>query len=211
MSYKRLKFIVSLINETNKVIDIGTDHCFVPILLLKKYSKILVDASDVNINPLNIAKKNLEKEKLNKKVNLYLSDGLKNIDIHKYDTFIIAGMGGNEISKIIEQKKVKGRFIFHPTANPELVRKSLWKNGYKITNEFIIKERNIFNLIIEATNGYKIIRKKDQYIGPILKTKNDIDVKDYFLNIEKKNNELFKITNNKKFLRLFKYTKGIKK
>ncbi len=208
MSYKRINYILSQINETDKVLDIGADHGFVPIFLFKKYPKIVADASDVNKKPLAIAKANIQKEKLTKKINLFLSDGVKDVDITKYNTFVIAGMGGNEISKIIKQKKLKAKLILHPTSNYQKLRKILSSNGYKIIKETIIKERNIFNVIIIAIPGFQYLTKKNQYLGPLLRKENSQDVEDYYQNTLNHNEKLFIKTNKKQFKKNSKYLKN---
>ena len=46
MVSKRIRFISSLININDKVLDIGTDHAFLPIYLIKNNITTLDDKSD---------------------------------------------------------------------------------------------------------------------------------------------------------------------
>ena len=135
MKYKRLNLIVNQIKKNERVLDIGTDHGLVPIFLLKKNITNNIMASDLNEEPLNAAKLNLEKEGYLDSVELKLMNGIEHIDPNDFDTIIIAGMGGQTISKIIESKEFKGRYLIHATTNIPQVRNVLQNIDMKITNE----------------------------------------------------------------------------
>lgn len=184
MKYKRLNFIVDLINNNERVLDVGTDHAFLAIFLNDKYKNVNVDVSDLNVQPLNTAKKNLIENDLLDSVKIILSDGLNNIEPNDYDTIVIAGMGGITISNILKQKVFKGRYVLHPTTDFDIVRKTIYENGMKITNEWIVKERKIHNLIIETKLGNEKISEKDLFLGPILKTKKTEETLNYFKFVE---------------------------
>jgi len=148
MAYKRLEAIASLIRENEKVLDVGTDHGLVPIFLLKRGVTQVADASDIADGPLAIARKNIQNEGFENNINLYKSNGLESIEYKNYDSIIVAGMGGSLIADII--KPFNGRYILHATNNHEAVRKQLSKLNFKITQEFIVKERKVSNIIIVA-------------------------------------------------------------
>ncbi len=169
--HKRLKRIVELIDYNSKVLDIGTDHGFVPIYLINERKTNIADCSDVADGPINIAKRNIKKYDLNLDINIFKSDGLKNIDnINKYDTFVVAGMGGKLISNILLQKKINQKLILHPTNNELYLRKTLKKLKYKIVHEEILKEGKIHNLIIVAKKSKLIINlsQRKLFMGPKL-------------------------------------------
>ena len=86
----RLKTIASLVKKDAMVLDIGTDHAYLPIFLQRNNLCKKVIASDISANALAVAKKNVEKYHAD--VKLYLSDGLNDIP-DDYDTIIISGMG----------------------------------------------------------------------------------------------------------------------
>lgn len=207
MPYKRLKFIASLINENDRVLDVGTDHALIPIFLHKKFPNIKIDVSDINKNPLNVAKKNIEKVNLQEKINLFLSNGVSNIDIDGYNVIIIAGFGGLEISKIITQKNYKGKYILQPTNNFNLLKKTLKKNNFKIFNEFLIKEKNVFNIIIisEKRNlkNYFYLNKNKNFWK-----KENSEVDEYLIQKLNHYNYLYNKSKNFKYK---KYYKNIKR
>ncbi len=182
MTSKRIKTIASLVPNNAKILDIGTDHCFVPIFLYKAGISHDITGLDINPNPLASARENLCNANLDKKIKLLLNDGLNNLDPNIYDVIIIAGLGGATIAKIIDKKQFKGKLILHPTNNQLHVRKILVKNNFTIANEMIIKEKDIENLIIEAifNPSKEILTKTELQIGPKLIVNASQEVTDYY-------------------------------
>ena len=97
---KRLTTISAFILKNDKVIDIGCDHNLLAIYMyLKKGIKIV--GSDINSEPLNIARNNLLKYDLSNTLELRLGDGISTI--LDEDTIVISGMGGITITKILDK------------------------------------------------------------------------------------------------------------
>lgn len=195
MKYKRLKLIASLIKKDERVLDVGTDHAILPILLLKDNVTNNITASDLNKEPLEAAKRNLESEGLLNKVELKLMDGIKGIHSNDFDTIVIAGMGGITISNIINEKNISSRLLIHSTTDNHIVRKALMDNGMKIDNEWIVLEGKVYNIVIEASRGKVKLSKKELFMGPKLLEKVDPETMSYFehlLNIFERNSELSK-------------------
>lgn len=144
---KRLETIATLVPNGARVCDIGTDHGYLAINLLKTGRAVNVIATDIGEKPLLNAKKNIEKADLADKITLRLCDGLSGIKKNEADTAIIAGMGGEVIAKIMENgceiaKDNSLTFILQPTTSPEILRHFLCKNGYKIHLEIPVFENN---------------------------------------------------------------------
>lgn len=143
---KRLLTIASLVPSGARVCDIGADHGYLSIYISKHKNPLSVITTDINEKPLSHAKINIEKENI-KNIELRLCDGLDGIKENEADTFIIAGMGGEVISGIIERgiQKVKSNnisIILQPTTSPEFLRKFLYQNGFKIKTEIPVFENN---------------------------------------------------------------------
>lgn len=168
MKYKRLILIGNIINDNEKVLDIGTDHAIIPVMLLKEKNGVSVTATDINDEPLLIAKKMINDSDLENEINLIKSDGLENINPNEFDVIIIAGMGGRTISKIIGQKIFLGKYILHPTTDLLLLRHKIRDIGMKISNEWVIKEGKVYNIIIEVISGNMILNSRCLYMGPYL-------------------------------------------
>ena len=156
----RLKTISGLLPENARVCDIGTDHGYLPIYLKKHKNVRSVIATDVNEKPLRSAEKNI-KESSVQGIRLVLCDGLAGILPGEADTFIIAGMGGEVISGILD----RGRdllcaggisLIMQPTTSPEVLRRFLSENGFEITEDIPVLDRGkVYSVIKSRYTGIK--------------------------------------------------------
>ncbi len=143
---KRLSTIASLVPSGARVCDIGADHGYLSIYIAKNKNPKSIITTDINEKPLSHAKKNIEKENI-KNIDLRLCDGLDGIKNGEADTFIIAGMGGEVISGILERglKTVNNDgtiLILQPTTSPEYLRKFLYDNGFEISKEIPVFENS---------------------------------------------------------------------
>ncbi len=183
MKYKRLSFIANRINKDERVLDVGTDHALLPIFLVKDGITNNVVASDVNQDPLNIAIDNIKSEGLEDIISTKLMNGIEDIKDNEFDTIVIAGMGGLTISSIIKAREFNGRYIIHSTTNHEELRVALKDIGYKIIDEWVVFERKIHNIIVEAVPGEMSLTDKEIFMGPKLIEKEDDEVINYYKHI----------------------------
>ena len=131
---KRLQAVADLVDGQN-IIDVGCDHGYLSIYLTKKGIKCL--ATDISEQCILKAKDNFKKYNLI--IDTLVTDGLNNIDISKYDTVIISGMGTHTILKILQDKQLPNTLIISSNNNIEQLRKGIIKLNYYIDNELYIK------------------------------------------------------------------------
>lgn len=160
---KRLMSCAEYVRENSKVADVGTDHAYLPIYLIKTGKIQYAIASDIRKGPLLNAEKNLKKYHLLDKVELRLSDGLEKIEKEEVDDIIIAGMGGEVIVDILSKadwiKDKNKRLILQPMSMEEKVRKFLYMEKFKIIKEkVVVSENKIYNIMCAEFFGkeYKI-------------------------------------------------------
>lgn len=150
----RIDAILGLVDYCNVVADIGTDHAYVPELLINKGICQRVIATDLNEGPLNIAKRYIESRSLSDKIDIRLGDGLQPIDLNEVDTIIIAGMGGLLIREIIDLKKSeldnRHILVLQPMHAADKLRHYLLNNGFELLDEELAKEDFHFYEIIKA-------------------------------------------------------------
>ena len=162
----RLMKIAQLVPKGSRVADIGTDHGFLPIYLLKNSIIDFAVCSDIKKGPLENAGKNIKKYGFEDKTRLCLADGLSGILPNEADTAVIAGMGGEMIAKILQNGIPEGidRFFLQPMRNIDVLRKKIHQLGLKITDEFLVREQDKFYIIICAEKRKESAWKEDEYI-----------------------------------------------
>lgn len=158
---KRLKFIAEHIDKCKSIIDVGTDHGYIPIYAIKNNLCERAIASDINKDPVKKARLNADLEGVSKEVEVRLGGGLKTIEKGEVQGVIMAGMGGNLIKEMLEEEKYKLPFfkflILQPAQNPEVLREYLYSNGYEILAEDLCFDEGIFYELFKV--------KKNQNIG----------------------------------------------
>lgn len=152
----RLKRISELVSGEGIAVDVGTDHAYLAADLINSGKCKKVIASDVKEGPLASARSTVEKNGIQDKVELILSDGLENVPLEGVSDIVIAGMGGETIAAIIDDLEceydiyVNIRWILQPMTKPEMLRKKLYENGLAITDEYIVEEGDKSYVIIVA-------------------------------------------------------------
>ena len=159
---KRLEAIFSLVPRGATLIDVGTDHAYLPIALILNAGAVRVWASDINSGPLKIAAENISAYGLSDRIALYLSDGLADCrcEENRYDHIVIAGMGGETISAIIDgceySKSARPVFILQPMTMQYHLRNYLAENRFEIIKESVVfDDGKYYNIIKTRFSGKK--------------------------------------------------------
>ena len=149
MENKRLKEIANLISA-KQIIDVGSDHGYLPIYLLKNDKIDQAIIIEINVDPLLNAKKNALKYGVDQKITYMLSNGIRELKSANGAEIIISGMGGNLIINILNEnfKILKERLIIQPNNNEIIVRKQMKKWNFHIEKEVLIKENKIIYSIL---------------------------------------------------------------
>lgn len=188
----RIEAIASLVDNDALVVDIGTDHAYLPIYLYENDITKNIVASDISSNALLFAKNNLEKYNLSSKIKLVVSDGFKNLN-ECFDIAIISGVGTETIKKILDNEVLPNKLILSSHKNVSDLREYMFKIGYKIEKEIIVYENNIYYNIIKYVKGKDNLSKYDLLVG----LSNDINYKKHLLN---KYKEIYEKSHDKKYL-----------
>lgn len=150
----RLKAIVNMIDQCENIIDVGTDHGYVPIYLVENSVIKSAIASDINRGPVEKAKKNIQNNNVSSQIICRQGSGLSTVNPGEVQVAVIAGMGGNLIRDILEADLpvVKGLkyMILQPVQNAEVLREYLYSTGYDIIKEDICNEDGKFYEIIKV-------------------------------------------------------------
>lgn len=149
----RLETIAGMVHKCNSVADIGTDHGYIPLFLIKKGVCDYAIASDINEGPIEKARLNISLEGLSSKIECRLGGGLSTIKPFEVQSAIIAGMGGHLIKDILQEDeevfKSLEYAILQPVQNPEALREFIYAKGYKIIDEEICFDMGKYYEIIK--------------------------------------------------------------
>lgn len=152
---KRLQCIKSLITDVSRVVDIGTDHGYIPINLVKNSVCNYVVAGDINKGPLEKAEYNIKREGLNEQICCRLGGGFSVVEKGEVQCAIIAGMGGDLIRDIIENDIEKFKelkyAIVQPVQNVDVFRKYIYDKGFRVIEEKMCVEDDKFYEILKIS------------------------------------------------------------
>ena len=197
---KRLQTVASFVPDNSKIIDVGCDHALLDIYLMENLKNIQILATDINENPLKIAKTNLEKYNFQDKITLKQMNGIENIP-NTIDTIIIAGMGGILITDILKPGKLKNikNIILAPNNEFQTVRRHLKKINFQIAKEELIIDSEKPYLILLLKKGKK---RTNTYFGTL--KNNNLETIYYYTNILNTNLKILKSLPRKYILKRIK-------
>ena len=136
---KRLLSCADYVRAGAVFADIGTDHGYLPIFLLKAGRIDRAYLSDINRGPLSSAEHNVSAEGLLDRCEFILTDGARALQDKGITDYAICGMGGELIAKIIDDAghlKNEGiRLILQPMTKQEHLRRYLTSAGFSILDE----------------------------------------------------------------------------
>lgn len=134
--------------------DIGTDHAYLPLFLLKEGIISRAVCSDVNEGPLASAKRNAKAAGLSDRCEFVLCDGAAELSGRGITDCAVCGMGGELIADIIGRApwlySADVRLILQPMSRQGVLRKFLLSEGFSIMREGYSYDSGRYYLCIEA-------------------------------------------------------------
>ncbi len=147
----RIEELCALIEPCESFADVGCDHGYVArhVLNSGKCDNVLI--TDISAKCLAKAEKLLAKHIEAGKCRAVCCDGLKGVPTDT-EQVLIAGMGGEEIIKILSEGFVPEKFILQPMKNADKLRKFLLGKGCKLTYDGIFRDEK-FYFVIKGERG----------------------------------------------------------
>lgn len=171
----RLKTVAAMVRQCECVADIGTDHAYLPIYLVRHGVCKRAIASDLRKGPLENAKNGVDTAGLAEKIELRLSDGLKNYTPNEVSDVVIAGMGGILIAEILENapwlKSFDKHLVLQPMTHAEYLRAFLASNGYEIMREGVCEDTGKLYCVMSVifTGREQALPEHYEYYGELPK------------------------------------------
>ncbi len=164
---KRLQAVADLITPGNRVADIGCDHAYTSIYLVKHDISPHIIAMDVNQGPIDRARENILKYRCEDKIEVRRSNGLEKLGAEEADSIIIAGMGGGLtiqiLSERIELVKTLRELVLQPQSEIYKVREMLKEHDFLITDENMIKEDGKYYVMMKAKRS-NLVDNQEEYV-----------------------------------------------
>ncbi len=153
----RLMAVAQMITPNLPVADIGCDHAYLPIYLVRENMTPYVIACDINAGPVARATENIEDVDLSDQIDVRQGDGLTVVKPGEVKSVVLAGMGGKLMMKILsEGMDVLAQaceIIMEPQSEVSALRHFLQDNGYRIISENMVKDETKFYPVIKAVPG----------------------------------------------------------
>lgn len=168
---KRLLACADLVRPGDRVADVGTDHGYLAIHLLKSGRAARVFAADVARQPLERARQNAQRYGIKEGISFYLSDGVQNLP-REFDVLLCAGMGADTIIGILEAapwlRDGGYRLILQCQSSQNELRRYLGQQGWRICREVLVRDRRFLYTVLEAMPGGGPLSPGQQYVSPAL-------------------------------------------
>ena len=173
MISKRLELVASFVPQGTILLDVGSDHAYLPIELVERGQIEGAIAGEVVEGPYQSAVKNVEAHGLKEKIQVRLANGLAAFEeTDQVSVITIAGMGGRLIARILEEGLDKlanvGRLILQPNNREDDLRIWLQDNGFQIVAESILEDAGKFYEILVVEVGQMKLSASDVRFGPFL-------------------------------------------
>ena len=173
MISKRLELVASFVPQGAILLDVGSDHAYLPIELIERGQIESAIAGEVVEGPYQSAVKNVEAHGLKEKIQVRLANGLAAFEeADQVSVITIAGMGGRLIARILEEGLDKlanvERLILQPNNREDDLRIWLQDNGFQIVAESILEEAGKFYEILVVEAGQMKLSASDVRFGPFL-------------------------------------------
>lgn len=150
----RLRTVAALAGTGESVIDVGTDHGYLPVFFVRNGLFRRVAASDINRGPLESARASARRDGVEDRIGFFLSDGLTAVP-ERFDTVVIAGMGGETMVDIISNCPwiSSARLILQPQSKVPELEKCLDGLGFSCKRAVLAEDAGKLYLALEARAG----------------------------------------------------------
>ena len=150
----RLLSAADFVRQDAILADIGTDHAYLPLFLLRAGRISRAFCSDINEGPLASARANITAAGFADRVCFTLADGADALCGSGVTDYAICGMGGELIADIIdrapEMRDPRVRLILQPMTRRGALVSYLYNNGFAILSEAYSQDAGKYYVTLHA-------------------------------------------------------------
>ena len=169
----RLERVAAHMPAGARLADIGSDHGYLPVALMRRGLIAAAVAGEVALTPFHAAQRTVRDNGLEKQITVRRANGLEAIEPQDDITAIsLCGMGGETIRDILENGKARlsgqERLILQPNGGEQPLRQWLMENSYRIVSEELLSENSFYYEIIVAERAGPVVYSAEElYFGPL--------------------------------------------
>ena len=169
----RLERVAAHVPADARLADIGSDHAYLPVALMRRGAIAAAVAGEVALTPLRSAERTVRENGLEQWITVRLANGLAAIEPGDGITAIsLCGMGGETIRDILDSGKARlsgrERLILQPNGGEQPLRQWLMDNGYRILCEEVLRENRFdYEIIVAERDGPVTYTAEELYFGPL--------------------------------------------
>ena len=149
---KRLQTVCGQLSPCDTLADVGCDHGYCTLYALERGLCRRAVISDISRSSLHKAEELLSSYIAEGRVESVCCAGLSQVS-RNCDQVLIAGMGGEEIVKILEGSFLPQALVLQPMKNTEKVRAFLLEKGYCLVRDFLFYDGPKHYDLLRAERG----------------------------------------------------------
>lgn len=168
----RLRAAAGFVRQGARLADIGTDHAYLPVSLLRGGRIPFAVASDISAGPLAHARETAAFAGIGEdRLALALTPGLQGLEAYRPTDITICGMGGEMIAGILADapfvRNPDIRLILQPMTRAHILRRYLAENGFAVTAETLARvKRHVYTcLCVHYTGEPYALTPLDAFLG----------------------------------------------
>jgi len=169
----RLERVAAQVPAGARLADIGSDHGYLPVALMRRGVISAGVAGERALTPFNAAVRTVRDNGLEQRITVRLADGLAAIEPGDGITAIsLCGMGGETIRDILDSGKARlsgqERLVLQPNGGEQPLRQWLMENAYRILYEEVLRENRFdYEIIVAEHSGPVVYNAEELYFGPL--------------------------------------------